>query len=89
MHPQTYARYPCTHGRTAAVSFPSVSKRVKYIRIPPIVFFLGKHFGTGVILSTAFVHLLPDAFKSLNSEWTGLIVCVYRLSPCLLCANTG
>ncbi|EKM51122.1 uncharacterized protein PHACADRAFT_55529, partial [Phanerochaete carnosa HHB-10118-sp] len=50
-----------------AVSFPSLSKRLKYLRIPSIVFFLGKHFGTGVILSTAFVHLLPDAFKSLNS----------------------
>lgn len=57
-----------------AVSFPSLSKRLRYLRIPSIVFFLGKHFGTGVILSTAFVHLLPDAFKSLNSRWTGLIV---------------
>ena len=59
-----------------AVSFPSLSKRIKFLRIPSVVFFLGKHFGTGVILSTAFVHLLPDAFNALQSRWTGLIVCV-------------
>ncbi|KIM87853.1 hypothetical protein PILCRDRAFT_814564 [Piloderma croceum F 1598] len=67
-----------------ASSFPSVSKRVKFLRIPKIVFFIGKHFGTGVILSTAFVHLLQDAFSSLQDpnvearyhlrHWTGLIV---------------
>ncbi|KIP07847.1 hypothetical protein PHLGIDRAFT_105108 [Phlebiopsis gigantea 11061_1 CR5-6] len=59
-----------------AVSFPALSKRAKFLRIPSIVFFLGKHFGTGVILSTAFVHLLPDAFKQLQSRWTGFIMCV-------------
>ena len=65
-----------SRGTLIAVSFPALSKRVKYLRIPSLVFFLGKHFGTGVILSTAFVHLLTDAFKALNSDWTGLIVCV-------------
>jgi len=30
-----------------AVSFPTLSKRLHYLRIPPIVFFVGKHFGTG------------------------------------------
>ncbi|KAH8980034.1 Zinc/iron permease [Lactarius hatsudake] len=67
-----------------AVSFPTLSKRIRYIRIPPIVFFVGKHFGTGVILSTAFVHLLQDAFDRLQDpdvkrytgigHWAGLIV---------------
>lgn len=89
-----------------AASFPSISKRTKALRIPRIVFFIGKHFGTGlyhaldsssglywrgveltragVILSTAFVHLLQDAFSSLQDpavsarwkigHWTGLIV---------------
>ncbi|KAI0694068.1 Zinc/iron permease [Cytidiella melzeri] len=56
-----------------AVSFPAISRRAKHLRIPSLVFFLGKHFGTGVILSTGFVHLLPDAFNSLKSKWTGLI----------------
>ncbi|KAI0248541.1 Zinc/iron permease [Lactifluus subvellereus] len=67
-----------------AVSFPAISKRVRSLRIPPIFFFVGKHFGTGVILSTAFVHLLQDAFERLQDpevkqrtgigRWTGLIV---------------
>ncbi|OCH91557.1 Zinc/iron permease [Obba rivulosa] len=67
-----------------AVSFPTLSKRIRYLRIPSIVFFIGKHFGTGVILSTAFVHLLQDAFEALRrpevrerskvGNWVGLIV---------------
>ncbi|EIW78000.1 zinc iron permease [Coniophora puteana RWD-64-598 SS2] len=67
-----------------ASSFPALSKRIRAVRIPRIVFFIGKHFGTGVILSTAFVHLLQDAFESLTDpevkakwkigEYGGLIV---------------
>lgn len=74
-----------------AVSFPALSKRTSYIAIPRIVFFVGKHFGTGVILSTAFVHLLQDAFVQLNDravrkisrvgDWAGLIVCVIFVLP--------
>ena len=83
---------PCLAGLTrtfdarTAVSFPHISAHTTRVSIPRIVFFIGKHFGTGVILSTAFVHLLQDAFKSLNShhvrevsrigDWTGLIVWV-------------
>ncbi|KAJ7152985.1 Zinc/iron permease [Mycena filopes] len=50
-----------------AVSFPSVSKRSAFLRIPHVAFFIGKHFGTGVILSTAFCHLLQDSFEHLQS----------------------
>ncbi|KAF8123560.1 zinc iron permease [Boletus edulis] len=67
-----------------AVSFPALSKRISVLRIPRIIFFIGKHFGTGVILSTAFVHLLQDSFEALRSplvrarwkvgDWVGLIV---------------
>ncbi|KAI0072601.1 Zinc/iron permease [Panus rudis PR-1116 ss-1] len=67
-----------------AAWFPTLTKRTKYIRVPRIVFFIGKHFGTGVILSTAFVHLLQDAFENLGhpavkerwnvGHWTGLLV---------------
>ncbi|KAF8151638.1 ZIP zinc transporter-domain-containing protein [Crassisporium funariophilum] len=68
-----------------AVSFPTISKAVPMLRIPGIVFFIGKHFGTGVILATAFLHLLDDAFRSLQDpvvsarygkvgKWTGLII---------------
>ncbi|KAK2462410.1 hypothetical protein APHAL10511_005716 [Amanita phalloides] len=69
----------------SAVSFPALSKHVPFFGIPHIIFFIGKHFGTGVILSTAFCHLLDDAFEALNKplvkerygkigKWTGLII---------------
>lgn len=46
--------------------FPVVAKKVKWMKINPKVFFFCKHFGTGVLIATAFVHLLPTAFASLN-----------------------
>ena len=72
------------HRVHTAVSFPTLSRK---IHIPGIFFFIGKHFGTGVILATAFIHLLDDAFRSLQSKAveerygkmghrTGLIMCV-------------
>ncbi|KAF2663308.1 Zinc/iron permease [Microthyrium microscopicum] len=47
--------------------FPVLAKKVKWLRIPPRAFFACKHFGTGVLIATAFVHLLPTAFRSLNN----------------------
>ncbi|PPQ70357.1 hypothetical protein CVT26_013791 [Gymnopilus dilepis] len=74
-----------------AVSFPTLSKRIRFLRIPAIFFFIGKHFGTGVILATAFIHLLDDAFSSLADiqventygrigRWTGAIILVSLLA---------
>jgi zinc transporter 1/2/3 len=45
------------------------------LRIPASFLFSAKHFGTGVLIATAFVHLLPTAFLSLSdpclsSFWT-------------------
>jgi len=37
--------------------FPVVAKKVKWLHIPPKVFFFTKHFGTGVLIATAFVHV--------------------------------
>jgi len=42
-------------------------------------FAFGRHFGTGVILATALVHLLQDAFRTLSEsamwrKWTGAVV---------------
>ncbi len=50
----------------AACSFPIVVKRVKAIPIPHKFLFISRHFGTGVLIATAFVHLLPTAFTSLT-----------------------
>ena len=37
-----------------AVSFPGISASIPFLRIPHVVFFIGKHFGTGK-LSLSFV----------------------------------
>lgn len=53
---------------TAACSFPIIVRRFPNLPIPvPHRFlFLSRHFGTGVLIATAFVHLLPTAFVSLT-----------------------
>ncbi|TXG48355.1 hypothetical protein EZV62_027649 [Acer yangbiense] len=49
------------------VSLPILGKRVSAFDPENNLFFLIKAFAAGVILSTGFVHILPDAFDSLNS----------------------
>ncbi|PSN69707.1 Zinc/iron permease [Corynespora cassiicola Philippines] len=51
---------------TAACSFPIVVKRFPSVPVPHQFLFLSRHFGTGVLIATAFVHLLPTAFESLT-----------------------
>ncbi|EKM77264.1 hypothetical protein AGABI1DRAFT_108367 [Agaricus bisporus var. burnettii JB137-S8] len=78
-----------------AVSFPGISMLVPRFRIPGIFFFIGKHFGTGVILATAFIHLLQDSFGALQKgpvkehfgnigDYTGLIILASLLSIFLI-----
>ncbi|RMZ69373.1 plasma membrane zinc ion transporter [Pyrenophora seminiperda CCB06] len=47
-------------------AFPMLVLRFPRLRIPPSFLFGAKHFGTGVLVATAFVHLLPTAFVSLH-----------------------
>jgi len=49
-----------------ACAFPLLVLRFPRLRIPTRVLFVVRHFGTGVLLATAFVHLLPTAFISLG-----------------------
>ncbi|KAL1651885.1 hypothetical protein SLS58_000008 [Diplodia intermedia] len=39
--------------------------------IVPTLLFCARHFGTGVLLATAFVHLLPTAFAALGDPCLG------------------
>ncbi|KAI5467605.1 ZIP zinc transporter-domain-containing protein [Mariannaea sp. PMI_226] len=60
---------------TLACSFPIMASKIPGLRIPTRFFFTVRHFGTGVLIATAFVHLLPTAFISLgdpclDSFWT-------------------
>jgi len=58
-----------------ACGLPMLAAKFPVLRIPANFFFAVRHFGTGVLLATAFVHLLPTAFVSLgdpclSSFWT-------------------
>lgn len=50
-----------------ACAFPILVLKFPRLRIPPSFLFGAKHFGTGVLIATAFVHLLPTAFLSLSN----------------------
>ncbi|KAG8932024.1 hypothetical protein FRC02_001777 [Tulasnella sp. 418] len=49
----------------SAATFPILASRYPRLGIPHKLLFLLKHFGTGVLVATAFCHLLPTAFISL------------------------
>lgn len=49
-----------------ACSFPVIARRFPGLRIPHRFLFLSRHFGTGVLIATAFIHLLPTAFLSMT-----------------------
>jgi len=51
---------------TLACGFPLISRRSSKAAGPSRFIFISQHFGTGVLIATAFVHLLPTAFVSLT-----------------------
>ncbi|KFH44475.1 Zinc-regulated transporter-like protein [Hapsidospora chrysogenum ATCC 11550] len=56
---------------TLACAFPLLAKKFPGLHIPQRFFFVVRHFGTGVLIATAFVHLLPTAFISLGDPCLG------------------
>ncbi|KAH6839425.1 ZIP zinc transporter-domain-containing protein [Chaetomium sp. MPI-CAGE-AT-0009] len=50
-----------------ACAVPMLAAKFPILRIPEPFFFAVRHLGTGVLLATAFVHLLPTAFISLGN----------------------
>ncbi|KAI6366467.1 hypothetical protein MCOR25_005114 [Pyricularia grisea] len=51
---------------TCACAFPLLTNRSGGGRRQTRIVFICQHFGTGVLIATAFVHLLPTAFLSLT-----------------------
>lgn len=51
---------------TFACSFPLIVRRFPRLPVPNYSLFLSRHFGTGVLIATAFVHLLPTAYVNLT-----------------------
>merc|ERR1719355_234857 len=37
------------------------------MHVPPVAFFIAKYFGSGVIIATAFIHLMAPATEALQS----------------------
>ena len=48
--------------------FPIITKRVTFFQIPGPIYDFAKYFGSGVIIATAFVHLLEPATDELGQE---------------------
>ncbi|PGH07410.1 hypothetical protein AJ80_07995 [Polytolypa hystricis UAMH7299] len=51
---------------TSTCAFPMFVIKFPCLRIPAGFLFVVRHFGTGVLIATAFCHLLPTAFISLG-----------------------
>lgn len=51
---------------TAFTVFPVLAKRAPGWRIPYNVYLFARYFGTGVIVATAFIHLLDPAYGSIG-----------------------
>lgn len=51
---------------TATTFFPVVAKRVPRLHIPLYVYLFARYFGAGVIVATAFIHLLDPAYEEIG-----------------------
>ncbi|KAJ5698644.1 hypothetical protein N7462_000649 [Penicillium macrosclerotiorum] len=51
---------------SAATFFPVVAKRAPRLRVPLYVYLFAKYFGAGVIIATAFIHLLDPAYDEIG-----------------------
>ncbi|KAJ3720587.1 ZIP-like iron-zinc transporter [Lentinula raphanica] len=54
-------------GSTCGALFPVLARRSKYMNVPKSLFDFAKFFGSGVIIATAFIHLLAPALDELGS----------------------
>ncbi|KFY82745.1 hypothetical protein V498_08477, partial [Pseudogymnoascus sp. VKM F-4517 (FW-2822)] len=55
-------------GSMLGALFPILAARSKRMRVPRSAFFVAKYFGSGVIITTAFIHLLAPAHEALTNE---------------------
>lgn len=51
----------------AGALFPIMAKRTAWLTVPKAAFEFAKYFGSGVIIATAFIHLLASGVAELNS----------------------
>ncbi|RHZ58897.1 hypothetical protein CDV55_103935 [Aspergillus turcosus] len=53
---------------TVVTFFPVVARRVQSLHIPNLAYIIARYFGSGVILATAFVHLLDPAYYEIGQN---------------------
>ncbi|KAF2148727.1 putative plasma membrane low affinity zinc ion transporter [Myriangium duriaei CBS 260.36] len=58
--------------------FPTFASRRRGIGVPDAAFFIAKYFGSGVIIATAFIHLLAPANENLSNE---CLPAIYQAYP--------
>lgn len=58
-------------GSAIGVFFPVIASRNTFVKMPSWSFFIAKFFGSGVIIATAFVHLLLPGSEALGTECLG------------------
>ncbi|KAA6413125.1 MAG: Zinc iron fungal plant [Lasallia pustulata] len=51
---------------TAVTFFPVVAKRIRRLHVPVYVYLFARYFGAGVIIATAFIHLLDPAYGEIG-----------------------
>jgi solute carrier family 39 (zinc transporter), member 1/2/3 len=51
---------------TSVTFFPVLASRIKQLRIPLYVYLFARYFGAGVIIATAFIHLLDPAYQEIG-----------------------
>ncbi|KAF9935030.1 high-affinity Zn(2+) transporter zrt1 [Linnemannia zychae] len=56
---------------TCGVFMPVIASKFHALRLSHRTITLGKQFGTGVILATAFIHMMPTAMANLSSPCLG------------------
>ncbi|KAL8936202.1 MAG: hypothetical protein Q9216_005055 [Gyalolechia sp. 2 TL-2023] len=54
-------------GSLFGAAFPVYAARHRGVRVPQWTFFIAKYFGSGVIIATAFIHLLAPAHEALTN----------------------
>ncbi|KAJ7097268.1 ZIP-like iron-zinc transporter [Mycena belliarum] len=71
---------------TSGTLFPVLARRSKWLHVPKSVFDFAKYFGSGVIIATAFIHLLAPGLEALASPCLspGWAEYPYALALCLL-----
>ena len=53
---------------TVVTFFPVLSVRIRWLKIPLYVYLFARYFGAGVILATAFIHLMDPAYGEIGPQ---------------------